>query len=92
METIKISTKLSNEEKETILTYDAIDKIWTMDTTIQKHMNRAIKQGWIPIKQYMYTDGTVCGMVLIASDRSITIRNTSKKEVSTKQLENLNSK
>ena len=89
METIKISTKLSNEEKETILTYDAIDKIWTMDTTIQKHMNRALKQGWMPIKKYMYSDGTVCGMVLIAPDRSITIRSTTKKELSEDQLGNL---
>jgi hypothetical protein len=90
METVKINTKLSNEEKETILTYDAIDKIWTMDTTIQKHMNRALKQGWTTIKQYVYEDGTICGMVLTASDRSITIRNTAKKEMSEKQLGNLN--
>lgn len=89
METIKISTKLSNEEKETILTYDAIDKIWTMDTTIQKHMNRALKQGWMPIKKYVYMDNTVCGMVLIAPDRSITIRSTTKKELSEDQLGNL---
>ena len=49
------------------------------------------KQGWTPVKQYVYNDGTVCGMVLTAPERAITIRNTEKKQMSEKQLCNLTS-
>jgi hypothetical protein len=90
METIKVYDKLSPEERETVLNYDSIDKMWVMDTTIPKHFRKAIKQGWTPIRQYVYEDGTVCGMELTASERAITIRNTSKKQMSEKQLKNLN--
>ena len=91
METIKIEgIRLTAEERETILHYDSIEKMWTMDSTVPKHFKRALKQGWAPIRQYVYEDGTVCGMVLTASERSITIRNTAKKQMSEEQLNNLN--
>ena len=86
---IKVGSKLTNEEKETLLNYDGITKMWTMDSTIPKHFRKALKQGWTPVKQYVYDDGTVCGMVLTAPERSITIRNTEKKQMSEKQLGNL---
>ena len=89
METIKVDLKLSNEEKETILTYDNVEKQWIMDSTVLKHYNKALKQGWKPIKKYVYDDGTVCGMVLVAPERSITIRNIEPKKMSDKQLTNL---
>ena len=89
METIKVTTRLCAEERETVLVYDNIDKIWTMDSTIPKHFNRALKQGWTPTTQYVYEDGTVCGMALTAPARAITIRNTAKKQLSDKQLGNL---
>lgn len=89
MEVIKINTNLTLEERETILTYDGVDKIWTMDSTIPKHFRKALKQGWRPIRQYVYEDGSICGMVLTASERAITIRNTTKKQMSDKQLGNL---
>ncbi len=91
METIKIEgTRLTIEERETILNYDSLEKVWLMDSTVPKHFRRAIKQGWTPIKQYVYEDGTVCGMVLTAPERSITIRSTTKKQMSEEQLKNLN--
>lgn len=89
MEIIKVYEKLSAEERETILNYDGIEKMWTMETTVPKHFRKALKQGWIPIRQYVYEDGTVCGMELTASERAITIRNTAKKQMTEKQLENL---
>lgn len=91
METIKVTTRLSAEERETILNYDNVDKVWLMDSTVPKHFNRALKQGWTPTAQYIYEDGTVCGMALTAPARAITIRNTEKKKMSDKQLENLHS-
>ena len=89
METIKLTTRLSSEERETILNYDNVEKIWLMDSTIPKHFNRALKQGWTPTAKYVYDDGTVCGMALTAPARAITIRSTEKKQMSEKQLNNL---
>ena len=89
METIKVYDKLTIEERETILLYDSEKKIWTMDSTVPKHFRKALKQEWTPIKQYIYEDGTVCGMVLTAPERAVTIRSTIKKQMSEKQLTNL---
>lgn len=89
MEISKINSHLTNEEKETILLYDYIDKQWCMDTTIMKHYNKAKKQLWTQIKEYVYNDGTVCGGVFVAPERAVTIRNAIKKQMSEKQLNNL---
>ncbi len=90
MKTIKVNTRFSNEERETILVYDNIDKVWTMTSTVAKHFNKALRQGWTPVIQYMYEDGTVCGMELSAQEKAITIRDPNKKRVmSEKQMCNL---
>jgi hypothetical protein len=91
-EIIKINTRLNVEERETTLNYDSINKEWIMDSTVYKHYNKAIKQGWKLIRQYVYDDGTVCGMVLTAPDRAVTIRNTAKKQMSEEQMINLHKK
>ena len=89
METIKVNTRLTTEERETVLNYDNVRKVWFMDSTVPKHFNKAIKQGWEPTAKYVYEDGTVCGMALVAPARAITIRNVEKKQMSVKQLDNL---
>ena len=89
VETIKVNSRLTNEERETTLAYDSVGRVWVMDSTIPKHFNKAVKQGWNPIRQYVYEDGAVCGMTLTASERAITIRNTSKKQMTEKQMQNL---
>ena len=89
METIQVGGRLIAEERETLLHYDVINKVWLMDSTVPKHFNKALKQKWAPIKQYVYEDGTRCGMVLTAPARAITIRNTEKKQMTDKQLGNL---
>ena len=89
METIKINGRLIAEERETLLNYDSITKEWIMDSTVPKHFRKAVKQGWTHIRQYIYNDGTVCGMVLRAPERAVTIRNTKKKVMSEKQMKNL---
>jgi hypothetical protein len=89
MKTIKVGCTLYNKERETILVYDNVDKMWTMDSTVPKHFNRALKQGWKPVTKYIYDDGSVCGMVLTAPARAITIRSTEKKRMSDKQMSNL---
>lgn len=89
MKTTKVSVRMTNDERETVLQYSLSDKQWIMDSTIPKHFNKAIKQGWVPIEQFVYDDGLVCGMILSAPDRAITIRSTEKKKVSDTQLGNL---
>ena len=89
METVKVCNTLTMEEHETLLNYDSINKEWTMDSTVPKHFRKAVKQGWIPIRRYVYDDDTVCGMVLKAPERAVTIRNTEKKKMSEKQMNNL---
>ena len=89
MKTIRINSRLTLEERETILVYDSVDKAWRMDTTGPKHANRAKKQKWKQIAEYVYDDGVVCGGIFEAPDRSITIRNSEKRQMSDKQMENL---
>lgn len=89
METIKVTTRLSTEEKETVLVYDNVDKVWRMDSTISKHISRAKQRKWKQTVQYVYEDGTVCGGAFEAPARAITIRSTTKKQMSEKQLNNL---
>lgn len=89
MEIIKVTSRLSTDEREVLLSYDLSTKMWTMDSTVPKYFRKALKQGWTPIRQYVYDDGTVCGMVLTAPEKSVTIRNTVKKQMSEAQMENL---
>ena len=89
METIKMYYRLLNEERETLIIYDPTKKMWIMDTMIPKHFRKALKQGWTPLKQWVYEDGSVCGMELTAPPRAITIRSTAPKQMSDKQLNNL---
>lgn len=89
METIKFTSRLSAEERETVLVYDNIDKVWRMDSTVPKHFNKAKKQGWKQTSEFVYEDGSVCGGAFEAPARAITIRNAEKKQMSEKQLGNL---
>ena len=89
MQIVKIKERLTSEEKETLLLYDVVDKQWTMDTTVMKHYNKAKRQGWEQLKEFVYEDGTVCGGVFVAPDRAVTIRNIDPKQMSDKQMCNL---
>lgn len=89
MEKIKVNTRLSAEERETVLVYDNVDKKWLMDSTVPKHYNKAKKQGWVQTAEYIYEDGVVCGGAFTAPARAITIRNAEKKQMSEAQMGNL---
>lgn len=89
MEIIKINGRLTLEEREALLHYDGVTKTWTMDSFAPKIFRKALKQGWTPVRQYIYDDGTVCGMTLTGPERAVTIRSTTKKQMSEKQLGNL---
>lgn len=89
LETIKVNSKLLTREKECFLLYDAETNMWIMDSTVPKLFRKALRQGWTPLRQYIYEDGTICGMVLTAPEKSVTIRNASKKQMSEAQMSNL---
>lgn len=90
METIKVNSKLTNEEKETVIVYDNVNKRWYADTTLTKHMNRFKKQDWTQTAEYVYEDGTVIGGLFEGSAKAITIRNPNKKRVMSElQMNNL---
>lgn len=91
MEIVKINTKLTREEREAVLRYGELDKVWTIDTTIMKFYNKAKRQGWKQLVEYVYEDGSVCGGIFEAPDRAVTIRNAEKKLMSEAQMENLQS-
>lgn len=91
METIRINSRLTLEERETVLIYDSVDKVWKMDTTVLKHANKAKNQGWTQTAEYVYEDGMVCGGAFCAPQRAITIRNAEKKQMTEKQMGNLRS-
>ena len=89
MEIIKIYTRFTLEEKETLLNYNCADKMWEMYSVVPKHYNKGLRQGWTPKVRYEYEDGSVAGYILTAPARAITIRNVNPKQMSEKQLENL---
>ena len=90
MEIIRINSRLTLEERETVLVYNSAEKTWYVDTVVPKHMNKFKKQGWTQTAEYVYEDGTVCGGVFEAPDKGITIRNPNKKRVMSElQMQNL---
>ena len=92
MDIIRTNGRLTSEERETLLRYDNIEQMWIMDSSIPKHINKALKKGWTPIKKYECDDGYVSEMVLVAPERAITIRNIDKNNITDKQKEVLNCK
>lgn len=80
-----VTNRLTLEERETHLDFDPITKQWTMYSCVPKHFNKALRQGWTPIEQGLYKDGTVADMTLVAAERAITIRTPKKREVSEEQ-------
>ena len=44
MKIIRVNNRLASEERETVLVYSSVDKLWHMDTTVPKHCNKAKKQ------------------------------------------------
>ena len=73
MTTQILTTRISADERETHVHIFGNTAI--MDSTIPRDFNKALRQNWIPISKTIYPDGTICGMVLTAPRKSVTIRN-----------------
>ena len=90
MKTQVINARLSIDEKETHYYISAAeDDVVYMDTTILKDYNKALKQGWKLVCQYVAKDGSIVGGKLTAPRRCLSLRNVKAKELSEKQKMNL---
>ena len=83
IKTKKITNKISIAERETHIYRD--DDGWTMDSTVPKDFNAALREGWTPVEQTVYDDGTVCGMILKAIPSAVTIRKNAARIISEEQ-------
>lgn len=83
IKTKKITNKISIAERETHIYRD--DDGWTMDSTVPKDFNAALRKGWTPVEQTVYDDGTVCGMILKAIPSAVTIRKNAARSISEEQ-------
>ena len=90
METIKVNTRISTEEKESVMVYDYVDQVWYAETVIPKHLNKWKKQGWKQTAEFVYGDGSVCGGAFVVPEKAVSFRNPNIKRVmSEKQMKNL---
>ena len=79
-----LTSRLIQDERETHFYIDGQKVI--CDSTEPKYFNKCLRQGWTPIAKTVYTDGTVCGMILEAPAKAISIRNAKvKKRVMTEE-------
>lgn len=83
IKTKKITNKISIAERETHIYRD--DDGWTMDSTVPKDFNAALRKGWTLVEQTVYDDGTVCGMILKAIPSAVTIRKNAARSISEEQ-------
>ena len=83
IKTKTITNKISIAERETHIYRD--DDGWTMDSTVPKDFNAALRKGWTPVEQTVYDDGTVCGMILRAIPSAVTIRKNAARSISEEQ-------
>lgn len=82
-----LTSRLTQAERETHFYIDG-DKV-ICDSTEPKYFNKCLRQDWTPIAKTMYSDGTVCGMMLKAPAKAISIRNANAKKrvMSEEQIE-----
>lgn len=78
-EKIVVGSKVENYKQATLVSFSQIDKIWCVDTTIPKHYNRFLRQGWKLVREYVCGNGEIIGGVFEAPERAITIRSVTKE-------------
>ena len=55
----KINYTISQEERETLLRYDYLDKCWYVETSVPTHITKFKKQGWEIVSQTVNHLGNV---------------------------------
>lgn len=74
--------KFSQEEMETHISFDLVDRKWNAWSSIKKDIAKMKRQGWELIKTDHYNDGTVCSCTFEAPENALTFRSlkaTTKK-------------
>lgn len=78
-EKIVVGNKVENYKQATLVSFSQIDKTWCVDTTIPKHYNRFLRQGWKLVREYVYDSGEIVGGFFEAPERAITVRSVTKE-------------
>lgn len=78
-EKIVVGNKVENYKQATLVSFSQIDKTWCVDTTIPKHYNRFLRQGWKLVGEYVYDNGEIIGGSFEAPERAITVRSVTKE-------------
>lgn len=80
--TVPKECRLKNEEMETHISFDLVDRKWNAWTSIKKDIAKLKRQGWTLIKTEYYSDGAVYSATYEAPENAITFRTLEKaKEV-----------
>lgn len=82
MKTQVLKQKFMPEERETHIWYDPETKLWTMESNIPRHFNKAMRVGWSPTRECHYEDGALAAVTLTAPERGLTIKSPKKREFS----------
>jgi len=76
--TVPNECKLKNEEMETHISFDLVDRRWCAWSSIKKDIAKLKRQGWDLIKTEYYADGTVYSATYEAPENAITFRTLEK--------------
>jgi len=77
--------KLSQQEMETHISYDLVDKKFKAWTTIKRDITKFKTQGWELIKTEYYQDGTVYSATYEAPENAVTFRKLNSKRTMTEE-------
>lgn len=77
--TIVCNTKLTNEERETIIIIDMVDNVWRADSSIPKDCRKFEKMGWEVTGIVKHTDGSIISKRFEAPRNAMSIRNAKAK-------------
>ena len=78
------NSKLTQEEREIVLNYNELDRVWVAETSIPKFWRKLEKQGWICTGTTYYPDGTVCAKSFTSTNsKGVSLTNPFKTRVMT---------
>jgi len=66
--------RLKNDEMETHISFDLVDRTWKAWTTIKKDIAKLKRQGWTLVKTEYYADGSVYSSSFEAPENALTFR------------------
>ena len=86
----KITYSISQEERETLLRYDYLDKYWYVETSVPTHITKFKKQGWEIISQTVNENGNIQVVEFKCNNpSSISIRNANKRPITEEERKNI---